>query len=232
MGKQIKNSLTENSESYYKYASIYEQFSLCEDAPKKVFNFLKPLLKNKKVLDIWCWSGKYISLFAPFCESIIWLDISDKLLDIAKNKTKNMKNVSFLQGSAININLEDSSVWLVYWTWFLWSIQNIENIKKILKEIDRVLAPDGIIYLIENSENGAFEDIRGRSVNPQKPTKQFNDFLLNEWFERISVLESYFLFENSSQANEIFSSIRDDKLQFSIQTNKLEHIISIFRRNK
>ena len=52
MHKRIQNSLIENSESYYENACIYEQFSLCEDAPGKVFDFLKPVVQGKKVLDI------------------------------------------------------------------------------------------------------------------------------------------------------------------------------------
>ena len=44
-------NLSEKSKNYYEENDIYEIFSLAEDYPNKIFDYLYPYIQNKIVLD-------------------------------------------------------------------------------------------------------------------------------------------------------------------------------------
>ena len=59
-----------------------------------------PYIKNKKVLDIGCWSGQYTALIKNDAKSVVAIDPNKKAIDFAK---KTIKGVNFIQGSALNL---------------------------------------------------------------------------------------------------------------------------------
>ena len=103
------------------------------------------------VLDIACGTGDVgFEILKHYQIQLINMDISDKMLEIAKKKAQEKKLVpiQFIQGDAIEIFLDDNSV--DYLT-ISYGFRNISNHDKALKEFYRVLKPGGRLGILEFS---------------------------------------------------------------------------------
>jgi len=114
-----------------------------------VFNvkFSLPYIKNKKVLDIGCWTGQFEKVASKYTGEIIGIDPGIKAIEIAK---KLVPNVKFMVGNALNLKFKNHSFDTVT------MMDVIEHIPKgtetkCLKEIRRVLKPNG--HLIISTPN-------------------------------------------------------------------------------
>ena len=99
------------------------------------------LCRQRKVLDLACGTGYGSHLLADFAESVIGVDISQEAINIAKTRYAH-KNLVYMQGSATDIPLPNSSVECVI------SFETIEHLNKdiqpvFLKEVKRVLSQGG-----------------------------------------------------------------------------------------
>ena len=56
-------NLSEKSKNYYEENDIYEIFSIAEDYPNKIYEYLLPKIKGKIVLDLGCGTGKFMQKF-------------------------------------------------------------------------------------------------------------------------------------------------------------------------
>ena len=146
-------NLSEKSKNYYEENDIYEIFSLAEDYPNKIFDYLYPYIQNKIVLDLGCGTGKFMQKFYKDTIKYYGLDLSEKQLEIAKNKVKG-ENVDFICCSAENIPLPDNSIDVIISTWVLGTILEIDRRNKAIEEMKRVLKKDGVIFLVENDIGG------------------------------------------------------------------------------
>ena len=88
-------------EGYYKeYSYIYDNIYSNKNY-KKEFDFILKYLKrfspkSKTILDLGCGTGSYTQFFAKKNYQITGVDISKSMIDIAKKKIRNKKNVSFI----------------------------------------------------------------------------------------------------------------------------------------
>jgi demethylmenaquinone methyltransferase / 2-methoxy-6-polyprenyl-1,4-benzoquinol methylase len=97
-------------------------------------------------------------------EKIVGIDISDKMLDIARRKVtlKGLQNIiSFKQADAGRIPFSDGSFDAVT---VAFGVRNYEDLRKGLTEMKRVLSPGGIMMILEFSKPTA------------APMKQFYHF--------------------------------------------------------
>ncbi|EKE30295.1 MAG: Heme d1 biosynthesis protein [uncultured bacterium (gcode 4)] len=226
--KRISWSLIENSESYYEKASIYDRFSEAEDSLKKVLDFLKEATHDKVVLDVWCWTGKYLEQLAPDIRKGIWLDVSDKQIEIARNKCRQCENLEFIVSSAETIDLPDESVDVIYWTWCIWSIPEAPRRESIIKELKRVLKIWWKIYLIENNESWEFEEIRWKISNPEKPTLNLNMHIRKMWFRKHRKISTKFDFNDIDESKKVFRTIWWDEVASNIRSKEIQHEVIIF----
>lgn len=218
------SDLSELSKSYYSEADIYETFSRNEDHPHRIYDELLPLIKNRRVLDLGCGNGKYIDLFYQDATFIIGVDKSSDQI----NRIQSRPNVSLYCADAQQIPLQTNYVDVILSCWMLGTILDSEKQNKVLKEMKRVLQPNGKIILVENDEGGEFEELRGRSPDPLKRTFNYNQWLLNNGFKVHKKIETYFQFNHSEQANFIFESIWKDKMTRKIKKAQVQHKVVIF----
>ncbi|EKE28542.1 MAG: Heme d1 biosynthesis protein [uncultured bacterium (gcode 4)] len=228
--KRIHNSLIESSESYYEKARVYDRFSEAEDSLGKALEFLKEATRDKVVLDVWCWTGKYLKSLAPTIKRGVWLDVSDKQIEIAIEKCILEDNLSFIISSAETIDIPDNSVDVIYWTWCIWSIAEAERRESIVKELKRILKKWWMIYLIENDEIGEFEEIRWKTTNPDKPTIMLNKHIRKMWFARRMSISTRFSFNDVAEAKKVFGTIWWEKVANKINSNEIQHNVMIFCR--
>jgi len=126
--------------------AIAYSFDLTRRKPwKECIEFIKSIPNTSIVADIGCGNGRHLIPCAKHCKKVIGLDISDELLKIVQKKIneKNLENVSLIHSDAVNIPIRNNSIDQVL---FIATLHNIsKRYRRIisLKEINRVLKPNG-----------------------------------------------------------------------------------------
>jgi ubiquinone/menaquinone biosynthesis C-methylase UbiE len=114
------------------------------NSEKKFFE--KYLNKNDCILDLGCGAGRTtFALNELGYSNIIGIDIADKLIEYANNYSKeNNIKIDFRVGDATKLDFEDNTFDVVIFSYNgMQSIPGEENRKKVLKEVYRVLKPNG-----------------------------------------------------------------------------------------
>ncbi len=118
---------------------------------KKVIKLVKAS-NSKAVLDIATGTGDLaIALAQTHAEKIIGLDISSGMLAIGKEKIKKKgleTKIDMILGDSENMPFEDNTFDAIT---VAFGIRNFENLEKGLKEILRVLKPNGTFVILETS---------------------------------------------------------------------------------
>ncbi len=111
----------------------------------------------KRILDIATGTGDLaIELANLNPDEIIGADIAEDMLEVAKKKIKKKgldKIIKIEQGDAENLKYETGYFDAVT---VAFGVRNYENLLKGLKEMNRVLRPDGMVAILEFSKPAAF----------------------------------------------------------------------------
>ncbi len=119
------------------------------------------LVKGKSVLDLACGEGYGSYMLSKYATAVLGVDLSNEVIAHAKRKYANKtENLRFQQGSASKLSLQDSAFDVVV------SYETIEHLyeqSEMLKEIRRVLKPDGILIISSPnkpvySKNGEYQN--------------------------------------------------------------------------
>jgi len=110
--------------------------------------------EGMKVLEVGCGSGAFTTFVARAVGDkgeVFALDIQPEMLKQIENKlkqpeNKDIKNIHLINGDALNMPLEDNTFDLVY---SITVFQELPDKNKALKEMKRVLKPDGILSISE-----------------------------------------------------------------------------------
>ncbi len=188
------------------------------------------LVKGMHVLDIACGEGYGSALLAETAISVLGMDIDPDTIHNAQKKYRK-SNLSFQQGDAARIPLEDHSVDAVV------SFETIEHIDEalqhqFLKEINRILKPDGI--LIMSTPNKAVYSDRYH---------YFNEFHIHEFYhdEFQQFLGQYFshiwIYQQSFQVVSLLSSCSSQTKEtawygHSIDQTEAKYYIAIASRTE
>jgi ubiquinone/menaquinone biosynthesis C-methylase UbiE len=135
---------------YNRIAPIYELI----DLPMEFLFFRKwrkdvLLGLSGKVLEVGIGTGKNLKYYPVDC-SVTGIDFSERMLEKARGKAKEMKNVTLLLMDAECLEFQDNSFDYVVTTFVLCSIPDPV---RALKEMRRVLKPSGEIRAIEYVRN-------------------------------------------------------------------------------
>ncbi len=223
----MKNLMKE-SKAYYQDNDYYELFSIAEDYPNKIKEFLKNNLKGDIILDAGCGTGKFTSTLENLSNKYIGIDLSANQLEKAQTKSKK-SNSEFIQANLSNIPLKDNTVDIIISTWVLGTIKDLDERCKCIKELKRVLKPQGKIILVENDSIGEFELIRDKDKT--NATKEYNDYLRTYNFKQCQSFQTYFQFPNLENAKECFNVIYGKKVSDKINNYTINHNIAIFEYN-
>lgn len=167
--------------------------------PVKQSNKFTSLLKNKStILDLWCWPWRDARVFADKGFNVVWVDLSEKMIESAISRVKNVK---FHVMDILNLKFNND---YFDWIWASASFLHIpkKQILKWLKEAHRVLKNNWIFYL----------SVKEWEWEILKPDQRYNwvekfwsffrkdeieNSLIKTWF---SIIESYIENQDSSYA--------------------------------
>ncbi len=115
----------------------------------RFFNFINKEIKGK-ALEIGCGIGMTSKLITQRYKSIklFAVDYDKEQIQKAK-KNKKLRSIKFINGDATNLNFRNSSFDYVIETN---TFHHIENYSTAIKEVYRVLKPDGTFYLMDLSK--------------------------------------------------------------------------------
>lgn len=106
------------------------------------FHFSRPYLKNKKVLNIGCWTGGYEFYLNKETCLAVSLDISPKALAVARKK---YPRISFVEGSVLKLPFKNE-LFDVITMWLTLEHLPPGTEKKAVAEIHRCLKKNGLFF--------------------------------------------------------------------------------------
>ena len=113
---------------------------------KEIDYLNKNIQPNSKILDIGCGFGRYIEIIADFSKEVIGIDNNKDIIQKAKNRFSNFKNVKLFLKDAQKLNFEND--YFDYIICMTNTFGNFLDIKEnILKEMKRVCKKDGKIII-------------------------------------------------------------------------------------
>jgi demethylmenaquinone methyltransferase/2-methoxy-6-polyprenyl-1,4-benzoquinol methylase len=128
-----------------KYDRLNEVLSLGATYTSQKYMIKSAGIKDgDRILDLCTGSGDiaiYIAQAYPKCE-VIAIDASKKMLEIARERAKDLKNVSFRKGDVLNLDFKENEFDI---TIISYGLRNLADIKKGILEMKRVTREGGRI---------------------------------------------------------------------------------------
>ncbi len=107
--------------------------------------------EGSQVIDLCTGTGDFAFELAKHVGpngNVVGIDFVEDMIKLAQEKQKKseQKNITFFQGDAMDIPLEDNFADVVTVSF---GIRNVDDTKECLKEISRVLVPEGKVIILE-----------------------------------------------------------------------------------
>lgn len=166
------------------------------------------LVSGKLVVDIACGEGYGSALLAKKAMQVTGIDLDPAIIDYAQKKYQR-KNLSFMQGSILQIPLDDHVADIVV------SFETLEHVgdhEKVFAEIKRILKPGGLLILSTPDKN-FYSDQSGHK-NPFHVRELYPDnlselalkfFQKGQLYRQISGYFSLIISDHSDQGTEYFT---------------------------
>ncbi|SHM77506.1 Methyltransferase domain-containing protein [Cyclobacterium lianum] len=131
------------------YDPVHDDFRNIDAEYKLIEEWLEPD-KSCTWADIGCGTGNFSVYFAKKCDKLYAFDISETMLEFAKQKARSqlLSNVEFQQVGYLNMNLPDSSLDAVMSSLSLHHLPDYWK-AKALENIYRTLRPGGRLYIYD-----------------------------------------------------------------------------------
>lgn len=142
----IKEMFNSIAKSYDKLNDIIS-FNLHSDIKKQAIGNL-PLDYKIKILDVCTGTGDIAVYFARLlpCSSITGIDFSPEMLSIAKIKTENINNITFMEGDALNLPFKEGEFDISF---ISFGLRNLTDLEQGLKEMKRVTKTGGVVSSLD-----------------------------------------------------------------------------------
>jgi ubiquinone/menaquinone biosynthesis C-methylase UbiE len=213
-------------ETYTSDVDIYEAFGVAFDPEGRVWRRVREIVPfaDKIVLEIGCGLGHYAQAIAPQTTAYFALDVSEAMLNKARQRGGGIPNLAFLHADAQEIPLPNASVDLAFGTWAIGAISPPEAKERAMREIHRVIKPGGEIWTVETHWASEFMDLRG-------PDEQANDHQTFLWyqsygFDLIEVIKAPFVFPSLAEARRVLGFMFEEKAMRYLEQHpspRLEH---------
>jgi len=189
----------EVKEIYEKYGEYFEQAVLKDPERQnlsKVLHSMTGNIKGKQILDAGCGAGFDAEYFARNGAKVLAVDISEKMLDIARKRCEGL-DVEFQLKDIENLESDRQfDIILVAFT-----LLYKENFKNFLKKFYQILKPDGELFIVlphpvrkmTKYTNNYFE--RGKRWEEHEGMKWFNYYRTMENYFNALITENFVIQE-------------------------------------
>jgi len=133
-------------DSYNSMSRWYDLFTSSEKIFTDIGIQMLDVQPNESVLEIGCGTGHALIEFADRGGKVIAIDLSEKMLKVAREKTRN-KDVRLCQADGFSLPLPDEQFNHVFISFTL-ELFDTPEIPKILAEIYRILNKDGKVGVV------------------------------------------------------------------------------------
>jgi 2-polyprenyl-3-methyl-5-hydroxy-6-metoxy-1,4-benzoquinol methylase len=139
--------------SYYKdraaeYEKIYSKPERQEDL-KRAAGILKDIFEGKQVLEIACGTGYWTEKIAETAASFFATDINESVIEIAKKKDFDGKQVSF--GISDLYSFPSGTKYESLFGGFIWSHILLQDLDKFLITLNSLVSAGGTVVLMDNN---------------------------------------------------------------------------------
>ncbi len=141
-------------ETYYsrrasEYEKIYEKPERQDDL-RSLKQLVKNSLQNKSVLEIACGTGYWTKIISNIARSVVAIDSSKEVLDIARLKSYPKSNVKFIDDDALSLSKIEDTFSASFCGFWLSHILK-KNIESFLTNLHTKLKPGSIVIMIDNN---------------------------------------------------------------------------------
>ena len=136
-----------NDKLFSRWAPIYDGFELILSGIRNKI-VVQINSENKSVLDVATGTGSLAIELGKHAENVVGIDLSDKMLEVAKKKSHN-PNVTFKEMDASKMDFQDGTFDIVTISLGLHDMPK-EVRDAVLKETKRVLKPNGQLFILEH----------------------------------------------------------------------------------
>jgi ubiquinone/menaquinone biosynthesis C-methylase UbiE len=185
----IMNNLNEHdklTQKYFdKWAKNFEKMGFAfQYFQKRVISIMNPK-PHSTFLDLGCgtgWAVRYVSSLAGGQGCFIGIDISEKMIEKAKEIAKGVDNIIFYNANSEELPLENNYIDNIICTF---SFHHYLHPEKALSEAFRVLKPKGRLYILDGTPDDFFTKwIDNVALKMQKEhVKQYNTIEFKQLFD-------------------------------------------------
>jgi SAM-dependent methyltransferase len=131
-----------------RYAQYYDLVYVDRDASKEV-DFFEEVIRKfygnraRRILDVGCGTGMHSIEFGRRCYEVVGIDISEDMINRAREKAMGVENVKFLVGDASSMELEGFDVAIAMYGVLSYFIED-ESLVKFLEAVRRSLVDGGL----------------------------------------------------------------------------------------
>jgi len=144
--REIEDHLRFISKKGEKFRTLYWNEHKINRVMRLFINFVKDS-SNLRVLELGCGTGTFTLPLAKEHFSITGIDLVKELLKMARKFFLEEKfSIPLIACDAENLPFKESSFDIVFCSYFL---HHFPSIEEVLKEINRVLKPDGRFFVLE-----------------------------------------------------------------------------------
>ena len=141
-------------ETYYsrrasEYEKIYEKPE-SEGDLESLKQLVIDFLQNKSVLEIACGTGYWTEIISHAAHSIVAIDSSKEVLDIARLKPYQKSNVKFINDDALSLSKIENTFSASFCGFWLSHIQK-KKIESFIINLHSKLKPGSVVVMIDNN---------------------------------------------------------------------------------
>ncbi len=210
--KGLVNKVFDKVFNKYDLMNDLMSFGIHRKWKKNLINLMNPG-KNKILADVACGTGDITEIFfniSDHSNRSICIDPNRGMLEKAKEKLRNYKNLEFLIGSAENLPLKKNSC--DYYV-ISFGLRNTKNLNKSISEAYRVLKKGGRFFCLE------FSKIQNKNLdylykNYSKLIPEIGNYVVGEKLPYDYLIKSIENFLNQDELLELLNQNKFEKCKY------------------
>ena len=180
-------------ETYNSIAKKYQEMFQNDFSEKEYYDKFLETINGKKILDVGCWIWNYTNYIFEQWFDVLWVDYSDKMLNIAQNK---YPDISFVKMDMLNIQLSEKYSGIVCANSLFHIPKN--DISNVLYKFYELLERDGKILFILLGWKG--EWFQREPINDNL-SLFVNYYSMDEFIEILNNVWFFIVYKNMEKIN-------------------------------